>query len=62
MKNWFIVTFRFSENVHCTNLCYADSIEQVEGEYKEYEWFSVRSTKDWEVDSYRRRGMPIINL
>lgn len=63
MKNWFIVSFRYSEKVHCTNLVLADSKEQAEEHYsKKYEWISVKAAADWEVDSYKRRGMPITKL
>lgn len=27
-----------------------------------YEWVSVRPAADWEVDTYKKRGMPVKNL
>ena len=63
MKYWFIVSFRYSEKVHCTNLCLAESKEKVEEHYsKKYEWVSVKAATDGEVNSYKRRGMLITTL
>ena len=63
MKNWYVVTFRWSEKVYCTNLCIADGAEQAEEHYKnKYECVSVRAAYDWEVETYKKRGMPIIEL
>ena len=53
----------YDKDVYCTNLCTADSKEQAEEHYsKEFEWVSVKVAVDWEVNSYKRRGMPIITL
>ena len=63
MKYWFVVSFRYSENVYCTNLCFAESKEKAEEHYnKKYEWVSVTPATDGEVNSYERRGMPITTL
>ena len=63
MKNWYVVSFMYDKNVYCTNLRTADSKEQAEEHYsKEFEWVSVKVADDWEVDSYKRRGMPITTL
>ena len=63
MKNWYVVSFMYDKNVYCTNLRTADSKEQAEEHYsKEFEWVSVKAADDWEVDSYKRRGMPITTL
>ena len=29
MKNWYVVSFMYDKDVYCTNLCIADSKEQV---------------------------------
>ena len=63
MKNWYVVSFMYDKDVYCTNLCIADSKEQAEEHYsKKFEWVSVKAADDWEVDSYKRRGMPITTL
>lgn len=63
MKYWFIVSFSYSKNVHCTNLCLAESKEKAEERYsKKYEWVSVQPADEWEVETYRRRGMPVITV
>ena len=63
MKYWFVVSFRYSEKVYCTNLCLAESEEKAEEHYSEkYEWVSIKAATDGEVNSYKRRGMPITTL
>lgn len=63
MKNWFKVSFKYSENVYCTNLCFAESKEKAEEHYsKKYEWVSVTPATDSEVNACKRKGMPIITL
>ena len=63
MKNWYVVSFMYDKDVYCTNLCTADSKEQAEEHYSnEFEWIRVKVADDWEVDSYKRRGMPITTL
>ena len=64
MKTWYLATFKWSDNgVYCTNLVLTDSEEKAEEHYsKKYEWVSVKAAADWEVNSYKRRGMPITTL
>jgi hypothetical protein len=63
MKKWFLVSFKYSDKVYCTNLCVADSVEDVEKHYSaKYDWVSVKEAAEWEVDTYRHRGMPVIKL
>ena len=60
---WFIVSFKYSEKVYCTNLCFAESKEKAEEHYsKKYEWVSVNPAAECEVNSYKRKGMPITTL
>lgn len=48
----------YSEKVHCTNFCIAESREKAEEHYSEkYQWGSVKPAAEWEVNSCKRRGM-----
>lgn len=63
MKKWFLVSFKYSDKVYCTNLCTAEGAEDVEKHYRaEYDWVSVKEAAEWEVDTYKQRGMPVIKL
>ena len=63
MKNWYVVSFMYDKDVYCTNLCLTESKEKAEEHYsKKYEWVSVKAATDGEVNSYKRRGMPITTL
>lgn len=60
----FIVTFKwYDTDTFCTNLCKADSADEAKAHYeKKYSNVNVREAKDWEVESYTRRGMPVTDL
>ena len=62
MKKYFTVSFKYSENVYCTNIAHAETIEAVNARYSKYEWCSVEQCKDYELDNARRKGMPIIEI
>ena len=51
MKTWYLATFKWS-----------DSEEKAEEHYSKYEMVSIRIADEWEVDSYRSRGMPVVEL
>ena len=63
MKTWYLATFKWSDDgVYCTNLVLTDSEEKAEEHYSKYEMVSIRIADEWEVDSYRSRGMPVVEL
>lgn len=63
MKTWYLATFKWSDSgVYCTNLVLTDSEEKAEGHYSKYEMVSIRIADEWEVDNYRSRGMPVVEL
>ena len=63
MKTWYLATFKWSDSgVYCTNLVLTDSEEKAEEHYSKYEMVSIRIADEWEVDSYRSRGMPVVEL
>ena len=53
MKTWYLATFKWSET---------DSEEKAEEHYSKYEMVSIRIADEWEVDSYRSRGIPVVEL
>lgn len=60
---YFMVSFKYCENIFCSNLCIAASKEDVVEHYSEsYGCVTVKDAADWEVESCKRRGMPIITL
>ena len=63
MKTWYLATFKWSDSgVYCTNLVLTDSEEKAEEHYSKYEMVSIRIADEWEVDSYRSRGCPVVEL
>ena len=62
MNNMYLVSFRYSEKVHCTNIVITDDIEKIDEHYSKYEWFTYRKCEDWEYDSYKRLGMPVLHF
>ena len=63
MKTWYLATFKWSDDgVYCTNLVLTDSKEKAEEHYSKYEMVSIRIADEWEVDNYRSRGMPVVEL
>ena len=48
--------------VYCTNLVLTDSEEKAEEHYSKYEMVSIHIADEWEVDSYRSRGCPVVEL
>lgn len=62
MKKYFSVSFKYSESVYCSNIAHAETAEAVEAHYSKYEWVSVRECEEYEVETARRKGMPIIEI
>lgn len=62
MKKYFAVSFKYSESVYCSNIAHAETAEAVNAHYSKYEWVSVRECEDYEVETARRKGMPIVEI
>ena len=62
MKKYYKVSFKYSENVFCSNIAHADSMEAVEAHYSKYPWFNVDDCLDYELESAKRKGMPIVEI
>lgn len=62
MKKYFTVSFKYSESVYCSNIAHAETAEAVNAHYSKYEWVSVKECEDYEVETARRKGMPIVEV
>lgn len=62
MKQYFNVTFQYSESVYCANIAHAETVADVEAHYSKYAWVSVSPTADYEVEEARRRGKSIVEV
>ena len=62
MKKYFAVSFKYSESVYCSNIAHAETAEAVNAHYSKYEWVSVRECEDYEVETARRKSMPIVEI
>lgn len=62
MKQYFNVSFQYSESVYCANIAHAETVADVEAHYSKYTWVSVSPAADYEVEEARRRGKPIVEV
>lgn len=62
MKKYFAVNFKYSESTFCSNIAHAETAEAVNAHYSKYEWVSVRECENYEVETARRKGMPIVEI
>lgn len=63
MKQYFNVTFQYSESVYCANIAHAETAADVEAHYSsKYAWVSVSPAAGYEVEQARRRGKPIVEI
>ena len=62
MKNYYNVTFQYSEAVYCANIAHADNEEAVKEAYKKYPWCSVKPASAYDVEEAKRRGKPIVEI
>ena len=62
MKNYYNVSFKYSETVYCANIAHAESEDAVENYYSEYEWIHISKSSPSDVELAKRKGMPIIEI
>ena len=62
MKKYFAVSFKYSESVFCSNIAHAETAEAVAAHYSRYEWVDIREAEAHEVETARRKGMPIVEI
>lgn len=60
MKTYFNVTFKYSENVYCTNIAHAENENDVQNHYNKYEILSITEASEHDVKDAQRRGKPVI--
>ena len=62
MKKYFTVSFMYSDCLYCINIAHAETVEPVNAHYSKYERVSVRECEDYEVETARIKGMPIVEI
>ena len=62
MKKYFAVSFKYSESVYCSNIAHAETAEAVAAHYSKYEWVDIREAEAHEIETARRKGMPIVEI
>lgn len=62
MKEYYSVSFQYSESVFCANIAHGEKTA-IEEHYKsQYEWVSIKPASQWEIDDAKRKGMPIVEI
>lgn len=59
---YYKVSFQYSESVYCSNIAHAENEEAVKEHYSKYEWFSVSPATEADVETAKKKGMPIIEI
>lgn len=57
---YYNVSFQYSENVYCSNIAHAETVEDVEKHYSKYAWVKVSDASEYDVKDAQRRGKPIV--
>lgn len=59
MKKYYFVSWNAGNGIYCTNLATAESAADVYKAYTEYGEITVGPAEDYEIESAKRRGMPV---
>ena len=59
MKKYYFVSWNHGNGIYCTNLATAESAADVYKAYAERSEVTVRPAEDCEIESAKRRGMPV---
>ena len=62
MKKYYLVHFRYSETTYCTNIAHAENQEAVKNHYSKHEWVSVEECGQSDIETAKRKGMPIVEI
>lgn len=58
----YLVSFQYSETIYCTNIAAAEDINDVREHYSKYKWFDIKEASESEIESAKRKGMPVIEI
>ena len=61
-KRYYKVSFKWSENIYCSNIAHAESVEKTADYYSKYDWYSVSPASSYDVEEARAKGMPIVEI
>lgn len=59
-NNYYMVSYHAGNGIYCTNLATADSVEDIQRAYANHEQVTINPAKDYEIESAKRRGMPVV--
>lgn len=59
---YYNVSFQYNETIYCTNIAKTDDPEKIKAHYSKYTWYNISEATAGEVETARRKGMPIIEL
>lgn len=62
MKNIYKVSWKHSEYIYCSNIAIASNESKVKEHYADKDCLLVSNGYEYDVESAKRKGMPIINL
>ena len=60
MTNYYMVSYHAGNGIYCTNLATAENVEDIRRAYADHEQVTINPAKDYEIESAKRRGMPIV--
>ena len=61
-KKFYKVNFQYSENVYCANIAIAENVDDVRAHYAKYAWVNVSDAADYEVETAKKKGMPVVEI
>lgn len=65
MKNYYHITFKYSENIYHSNIALAESEEKVRAHYTDKGYKVIGEIREWkkyEAIQARKRGKPIVEI
>lgn len=63
MKNYYHVSFKYSENIFCANIAHAESEDDVRRYYSDkYDWIAVSAASPLVVEGAKNKGMPFVEV
>ena len=62
MKNWYLATYKKSDGTYSAALVLSDSEAKAEEHFKDYDMASVHIATEDEIDHYRSKNCPVVEL